>query len=140
MKIGSWCHQRSIAQYTGSVLSQNGVISQPQYTAAISFTESLFYPTCCFSVIGHSDNRHTALRRCWSCANLKLLSSEGVLSGAKYRRFWLRYDRGAFSLGKHRQAAYFEWTDPSPPETPVRYLGFGSWGNPIDWVVFQNCP
>ncbi|XP_022099101.1 uncharacterized protein LOC110983830 [Acanthaster planci] len=90
-------------------------------------------------VIGQSSNTKTSIRRCQRCPLLYQVPVSGLLSEHEYQRFWLRYDHGVFALGKHGKAAYFEWSDPSPPAIPVWFVGFGSWDRPQEWVVYHRC-
>ncbi|XP_038059465.1 uncharacterized protein LOC119730559 [Patiria miniata] len=90
-------------------------------------------------VLGQTGNTRTTIRRCFSCYVLKLVSTPGVLSAHKMRRFWLRYDHGTFALGKHQQAAFFEWTDPTPQDIPMRFFGFVSYNTPQIWAAYHTC-
>ncbi|XP_022083724.1 uncharacterized protein LOC110975495 [Acanthaster planci] len=93
-------------------------------------------------VLGHNGNSKTTIRRTWQGANLHIVlaTKGGVVSALEMRRFWLRYDHGTFALGKHREPAYFEWTDPLPQTTPVRFIGLGGWADTVEWIVYGICP
>ncbi|XP_038054818.1 uncharacterized protein LOC119727009 [Patiria miniata] len=91
-------------------------------------------------VIGANGNTNTYLRLGWKYTPFVNRRTVGVVSEHEMRRFWLRYDHGTFALGKHERAAYLEWTDPTPPANPPRFIGFGSWVRHADWVVHGNCP
>ncbi|XP_038060629.1 uncharacterized protein LOC119731525 [Patiria miniata] len=90
-------------------------------------------------VLGQYANTRTTIRRCQECAILHWVWSEGVVSEHEMRRFWLRYYRGTFAVGKHQQAAYFEWTDTETPATPVRFYGSGSWNLNQTWAFYHSC-
>ncbi|XP_038050190.1 uncharacterized protein LOC119723550 [Patiria miniata] len=90
-------------------------------------------------VLGHGDNTKTTIRRCHSCSVLHSVTTLGFLSEHEMRRFWLRYDHGAFAVGKHQQTAFFEWTDPQPQDTPMRFFGFASFNEPQIWAAYHTC-
>ncbi|XP_038066768.1 uncharacterized protein LOC119736830 [Patiria miniata] len=82
-------------------------------------------------------NNETFIREFPSSNPSYTVPSPGVLSETEFRRFWLRYDRGTFVLGKHRKPAYLRWTKTSPIS---RYFSFFGFENSTTWVLYHTCP
>ncbi|XP_022083877.1 uncharacterized protein LOC110975598 [Acanthaster planci] len=79
----------------------------------------------------------TRMRRCTQCSQLISVQTPDVLSKYEMRRFWLRYNQGTFTLGKHDEAPFLQWTD-STPQAPL-FVGFSNWDFPATWVVHHIC-
>ncbi|XP_022083718.1 uncharacterized protein LOC110975491 [Acanthaster planci] len=79
----------------------------------------------------------TKIRRCTQCSVLKSVQTPGLVSQYEMRRLWMRYNHGTFLLGRHNDAPFLQWTDPTP--VAAQFVGFSNWGKPATWVAHHTC-
>ncbi|XP_077978663.1 uncharacterized protein LOC144434081 [Glandiceps talaboti] len=79
-------------------------------------------------VIGGWGNTQSVIRRSKQ-GNTKIeASTPSILSPTEFRGFWITYNNGVIKVGKEGQAAFMEWTDPTP--LPVNNIGYSTgWGS-----------
>ncbi|XP_077993133.1 macrophage mannose receptor 1-like [Glandiceps talaboti] len=85
-------------------------------------------------VIGGWSNTQSAIRRCAMCDLEVSVSTIDILSSTEFRAFWITFVNGKISVGKDREPAFMEWTDPDP--VTVNYVGYTTgYGSSGDFIL-----
>ncbi|XP_077978612.1 uncharacterized protein LOC144434040 isoform X2 [Glandiceps talaboti] len=86
-------------------------------------------------VIGGWANTQSVIRRSKQGDHKAVAGTPDILSPNEFRGFWIIYNNGVIKVGKEGQAAFMEWTDPTP--LPVNNMGYSTgWGSNGE---FQFC-